>query len=115
IVEIRWSARPRAAGTVPTTRSPTGPRPYKHAIDVLAPASSRNTNRRASTPAARLRKAARFWRTSGRSCSAVRGTFVYPQQATAPGDAAAPAVGESLAGAATLVAGVAHRARRSWE
>src|SRR5207237_9134671 len=66
-------------GTAPTTRCPTGARPYRRVIFVLAPVSSMNTNRSGSSPGIRSAQTCRFSLTSGRSCSAARMTFFERQ------------------------------------
>ena len=77
-------ARQWDCGTWPTTRSPRGARPYNRPMAVFTPVSSRKTQRLGSMPAARPRKVARLCRTSGRPCSAARGTFFLPAAAAAP-------------------------------
>ena len=50
---------PRLRGTIPTTRSPLGPRAYSRVIDVCVPVSSTKTRREGAMLATVLRKPSR--------------------------------------------------------
>src|SRR3954470_17406013 len=66
-------------GTGMTSRAPTGARPYRRVMFVLAHVSSMNTSRAGSRAAIASAHSSRFAFTSGRSCSAARRTFFERQ------------------------------------